>query len=80
MCIISRESISQRKGKESDSSKIACGFCEGSLAKGGLPKHIVHLLQCKGSSKKTFPLWFTGEFIIQIFKFSYVYRFIYKPE
>lgn len=53
-----------RKGNESDSSKIACGFSEGSLAKRGLPKHTVHLLQCKGSSKRSFPLWCTQEKVI----------------
>lgn len=34
MCVHNIKQVQEpRKGKESDSSKIACGFCEGSLAK-----------------------------------------------
>lgn len=62
------------KGKESDSSKIACGFSEGSLAKGGCqntqctccsarvhPRKVFH---CGLPRKKKF-------FSTQIFEFSY---------
>ena len=64
-----------RRGKESDSSKIACGFSEGSLAKGGCQN-----TQCTCCSARVHPreVFHCGlprkkvVFSIQIFEFSYL--------
>lgn len=64
------------KGKESDSSKIACGFSEGSLAKGGCQNTQCTCCSARVHPRKVFHCGLPKKkkffFSIEIFEFSYL--------